>query len=122
AEAAVLRAAFHDRHERGVAIDPGRREIVELLDLGKADVDLRPAALAAPGDELGQSVQRLRAEYHVDIGGPRHDGSAFLARHAAADADDELRLLLFERPDSTEIGKHLLLRLLAHRAGVEQDD
>ena len=42
AEAAVLAAAFHDRDERGRPVDARRRQVVELLDLGKADVDLRP--------------------------------------------------------------------------------
>ena len=36
AERAVLAAAFHDRHERRRAVDARRRQVVELLDLGKA--------------------------------------------------------------------------------------
>jgi len=46
AERAVLAAALHDRHERRGAVDTGRRQVVELLDLGERDVDLRAAALA----------------------------------------------------------------------------
>ena len=49
AEAAVLAAAFHDRNEGGGALRARRGQVVELLDLGEADVDLRAArALAAP--------------------------------------------------------------------------
>ena len=73
-------------------------------------------------DQLGQAVQGLRAEHHVDEGRARHDGRAFLAGHAAADADDEIGVGLLEMAHPAEVVEHLFLRLLAHRAGVEQDD
>ena len=34
------------------AVDPRRRQVVELLDLGKADVDLRPALAAAAAPSI----------------------------------------------------------------------
>ena len=43
AERAVLGAAFHDRDEGASALHPCGGQVVELLDLGKADVDLRRA-------------------------------------------------------------------------------
>jgi hypothetical protein len=43
AEAAVLAAAFHDRHERARTRDARRRQRVELLDLGEGHVHLRAA-------------------------------------------------------------------------------
>ena len=78
----------------------------------------RPCALALV-QQLGQAVQGLRAEDHVDIGRARDDGRAFLAGHAAADAD--LHAAGLEVLDAAQVGEHLLLRLLAHRAGVEED-
>jgi hypothetical protein len=53
AEAAVLRATFHDRHEGRRTVDSSRRQVVELLDLGKADVDLRPALARRRVDQFG---------------------------------------------------------------------
>ena len=66
---AVLRAAFHDRDEGGRAFDARRRQEVELLDLGKADVDLRPrlrarrrrASPAAGAASAGRTRGRRRA-------------------------------------------------------------
>ncbi len=84
AERAVLAAAFHDRHEGGCAVDRRRRELVELLDGGEGDVDLRAAGRAAVADHLRKAMQRLRPEHDVDVGRARYDGRALLARHAAA--------------------------------------
>ena len=116
---AVLRAAFHDRDERRRAVDSRRRQVVELLDLGKADVDLRPAFAAAAREHVRQTVQRLRAEDEVDVRRALDDRRAFLARDAAADADQ--RAARLQVLDAAEVAEHLLLRLLAHRAGVEED-
>ncbi len=65
--------------------------LVELLDFGEGNVDLRQAAAAALADHLRQAMQRLRAEYQVHVGRPLHDRRAFLAGHTAADADDDAR-------------------------------
>ena len=67
-------------------------------------------------------MQRLRAEHHVDVGRALDDRRAFLARDAAADADQQVGVFALEVADAAEVGEHLLLRLLAHRAGVEEDD
>src|SRR5690606_36301166 len=87
AEAAVLGAALHDRDERGWALGARLGQAVELLDLREAGVDLRQAGLAAPADQLGQPVQRLRAEHQVHVRGALDDRLALLARNAAADPD-----------------------------------
>ena len=71
------------------------------------------------GEHLRQAVQRLRAEHDVDIGRALDDRRAFLAGDAAADADQHA--LLLEVLDAAEVAEDLLLRLLAHRAGVEED-
>ena len=48
-------------------------------------------------------------------------GRTFLAGDAAADRDHHARTRLLELPDAAKVSEHLLLRLLAHRAGVEHD-
>ena len=50
------------------------------------------AGRAAPREQLGQPVQRLRAEHHVDVGRALDDRRAFLARDAAADARSSVRV------------------------------
>jgi hypothetical protein len=122
AEGAVLAAALHDRQERRSSLDLGRGQLVELLDRRKRDVDLRLPRGPARPDERGQAVQRLGAEDDIDIRGAADDSGAFLARDAAADADDQVRPLVLEPANPSEIVEHALLRLFAHRAGVEQDD
>jgi len=67
-------------------------------------------------------MQGLRAEHDVDEGRARDDGRAFLRCHAAADADDEVGIELLQVAHPAEVVEHLFLRLLAHRAGIEQDD
>ncbi len=121
AEGAVFGTAFHDRHKSRRPLDPCRRQVVELLDFGKADVDLGATGGALLRDQFGQAVQGLRAEHHIDEGCARHDGRAFLRRHAAADTDDEVGVGLLQMAHPAQIVEHLLLRLFAHRAGIEQD-
>lgn len=122
AEAAVLAAAFHHRDEGGGAIDPRFRQAVEFLDFREGHVDLRLARAARGVDHFRQAVQGLRAEDHVDIGRALTDRGAFLAGHAAADADHQVGILLLQLAPHAELGKHLFLGLLADRAGIEQDD
>src|SRR5712692_7605915 len=122
AEAAVLAASLHDRDERGCARDARGRQVIEFLDLGEAHVDLRLAACAPAREQLRQPVQCLRAEHHVDVGRALDEAGAFLARDAAADRDHQCGVGALQMLDPPQIGEHLLLRLLAHRAGVEHDD
>jgi hypothetical protein len=92
-EGAVLAAALHHRDEGGRAVDAGLGQAVELLDLREADVDDATAPAGALVDHLRQPVQGLRAEDEVDVGRALAD-LALLAGHAAADADDQLRVAL----------------------------
>src|SRR5690606_25067947 len=70
AEAAVLAAALHDRYERCRARGARLRQVIEFLDLGKADVDDRPAGALDVADHGGETMQGLRAEHEVDEGRP----------------------------------------------------
>ncbi|CAM5210298.1 hypothetical protein CDEF62S_01534 [Castellaniella defragrans] len=122
AEAAVFAAAFHDGNEGRGAGDVCRRQGIEFFDRRKRDVDLRPAGLAAAVDELRQAVQRLRAEHHVHVRGAADDGFAFLAGHASAHANDEVGIFVLQMMHAAQVREDFLLRLLAHRTGIEQDD
>ena len=118
--AAVLGAAFHDARRRRVAPSTragGRWSNFSIS--GKLMSTCGRCWRCALRQQLRQAVQRLRAEHHVDVGRALDDGRAFLAGDAAAHADQHaLGLQVLHAP---EVGEHLLLRLLAHRAGVEQD-
>lgn len=66
-------------------------------------------------------MQRLRAEHQVHERRALHDTRAFLAGHAAAHTDNDFRVLLLQFTPPAKLGEHLLLGLLAHRTGIEQD-
>jgi hypothetical protein len=95
--------------------------VIEFFDFGERDVDLRLAAGAPRVDQLRQAVQGLRAEHQVHVRRACDNRCAFLACHAAADADQHMGMVAFVLPDAAEVVKHLLLRFFAHRAGVEQN-
>src|SRR6187431_198883 len=66
-------------------------------------------------------MDRLWSEHEVHERRAFEDALTFLARDASADADDEIRFLELQEPPLAEMGEDFLLRLLAHRAGVQQD-
>ncbi|OIQ75414.1 hypothetical protein GALL_429140 [mine drainage metagenome] len=67
-------------------------------------------------------MQGLRTEDQVHIGRALDDGRTFLAGDAAGHADAQPRLFALERAQPPQIAEYLVLRLLADRAGVEQDE
>jgi len=105
-----------------VAPSARRRQVIEFLDLRKGDIDLRGPRLASCAEQRRQPVERLRPEHEIDVRRTPHDRRAFLRRDAAADADQHVRSRRLERAHAAEVMEHALLRLLAYRARVEQDD
>ena len=71
--------------------------MVEFLDFGEGNVDLRQTGGFFIDDEFGQAVQRLRAENHVHIRSAFDDVLTFLRGNAAGNADDEVGIFFFER-------------------------
>jgi cell division septum initiation protein DivIVA len=120
AVAAVLRAAFHDRHERARAFHARGRQVVELLDLGERDVDLRAAA-AARVDHLRQAVQVCGPNTRSTYGArDTIDAPSWLATQPPTP---------ISRPGFASFSSRTRPRsentfscAFAHRAGVEQDD
>src|SRR5690606_1792409 len=89
---------------------------------GEADVNLRLAAILPLPDQLGQAVQRLRPEYHINIGRAPDNGLTLLAGHTAADTNDQVRALVFKLAHTSKIRKYFFLGLFTYRTRIEQND
>ena len=107
--------------EAGIAADG------HFLDDGVALLGVFEVALAAAdtlGQHGGQAVDAVHAEDQVDVGVALaqllHDVG--LLGHAAANADDEARVLLFQLFQRTYVAENTLLGMFAHGAGVEKDE
>ena len=122
AEGAVLGASFHDGYECSCTIHLGWRNVVEFFDFREGNIHLRCTAVLAGANHVRQTVQGLRAEHHIHIRRALDDGVAFLAGHAAANANDQVGPGFFQRADAAQIGEHFFLCLFPHATGVEQDD
>ena len=83
AKTAVLAATFHDRDEGRRALGTRRRQMIELFDFRKADVDDGTPAGTTLGEQLGQAMQSLRTEHHIDKRCTRDDGRALSAGRQA---------------------------------------
>ena len=123
AERAVLRAAFHDRDERGRAFGARLGQAVELLDFG--ETRCRPAACRSRGALRSVRGRRCsvcgpntRSTYgaRLTIASP-----SWLATQPPTPISTRLAVLLQLLP-AAELAEHFFLRLLADRAGVDQDD
>ena len=64
----------------------------------------------------------MGAEHHIHKRGAADNVFALLAGHAAANGDQGGGVFLLHLADSPQVGKNLFLRLVADRAGVEEDD
>src|SRR5581483_8404152 len=69
-----------------------------------------------------EAVQRLRPEHQIDERGALGDRVPLLAGYASTDADENVGTLRLELPPFSKHGEHLLLRLLAHGAGIHEQD
>ena len=67
---------------------------------------------------LRQAMQGLWAEYQVHIGCALTDLRTFLAGHAAAHADHQVGILLFQVLPATQLVEHLLLGFFPYRTGI----
>ena len=122
AERAGVVAADRDRHpgrvRRLAAGGQGRREDLERLE----DLDLRllldPRAL----EQRRQRAHVVGAEDDVDPRRPAGDLAAVLLREAPADGDLHARAGGLDRGQVAEVAVEPVVGVLAHRAGVEDDD
>ena len=77
---------------------------------------------AAGAEPLAEVRDRAGTERDVDLRVELEDPFALRLGVTAADGDDELRVLALPRSRIAEIGGELRVRLLANRAGVEDED
>ena len=72
----------------------------------------------------GQTLHGTGAEHHLDkrIGLPEQCADLLLLCHAAAQPDDQPRVLFVDRLQCAEPADHAGFRMCAHGAGIEQDD
>jgi hypothetical protein len=64
----------------------------------------------------------LGAEYEVEGGEPLEEASPLLLGHTSADPEDQPGVGGLEPPEGPELAVELLLRLVPHRAGVQNDE
>src|SRR5690554_1134274 len=96
AEGAVFAAAFHDGNKGCGAVYARLGQTVELFNFRKRNVDLWLAGGTYCVNHFGQPVQRLWAKDHIYIGCTVANCSAFLAGNTATNANNQLRVGLFE--------------------------
>ena len=116
----LLHPSITDTNAVG-SVHAGRGQTIELLDLGKAYVHSRAAGAEHVVQHPRHPVKRLGSvdDVHLRRAGP--DRVALLARHASPHPDDDPGAEALERAPAPELGEHLLLRLLPHRARVDEE-
>jgi hypothetical protein len=116
----VLLAPLHHRDE---FLEPpgGRRARGDLDERPLAGLEHGPALAPDPVDQLGDAGDRRRAEDQIDGRRAALDRVLVELRHAAHHADHEPGLLGLQQTKLAELREHLVLGLLADRAGVDED-
>ncbi len=123
AEAAKFVATLLHRQERGDALGRGLfRQVVELVLRREVRFDHGAGGPCRLRHHFRQPVIGLRAEHDVHVRRAREDFLALGLRHAACDRQDHAAVRRVLHPaQSAEFGEHLLRRLVADVAGIEDD-
>jgi hypothetical protein len=121
AEGAILVAPLDDGHHPLVLAVAGDRVDVVMPALRETGGD-HPLAGPALRHHLLELADARRPEHEVEIGNPAQGPLPLLLGHAAAEADQQALFAFFEQAVLPQPGVDLLLRLLPHAAGVEEDD
>ena len=84
----------------------------------------QPLVVQCAQHQLRQPPQHVGAEDEVHEGEPPHDllRHIRLLHHAAADTQDQPRVLLLPLLQRADVGQQPLFRMVPHTAGVEQND
>ncbi len=121
AERAGVVAADRDRHPGGVRrVALGRQRRGEHLERLE-DLDLRLLLHPRPLQQHRQRADVVGAEDDVDVRRLARDRRAVLLRQAAADGDLHARVGGLDRREVRQVAVELVVGVLAHRAGVEDD-
>ena len=122
AEGAGVVAADRDRHPAAVGrLAPGGKRRGEDLERFE-DLELRLAVVAGALEEGRERSHVVGAEDHVDPGGPLEDDRLVLLGEAAADGDLHALVLALGAREVAEGAVELVVGVLAHGAGVDDDD
>ena len=82
----------------------------------------RALVVAGALEEDGEGADVVRPEDDVDPRRSLDDGAAVLLRETAADGDLHVGVAQLGRPQLPEVAVELVVGVLAHGAGVEDDD
>jgi hypothetical protein len=93
--------------------------MVEFALLRELRLDHRTRRPCRACDHLRQPVIGLRPHHDIDERRAGDDLRPLGLRHAAGDGEDHTRSRLLDRSQPAELGEHLLRRVLADMAGVE---
>jgi hypothetical protein len=97
-----------------LGIDDGKTRVVHRLPL--------PALCENFFDVIGHAVELLCAHHEIDMSHSLHQLCPAALRHAAQETENHLRPLFAQPRHHAHFPDRLLLRHVAHGAGVEQDD
>lgn len=115
-------AAVHDRHPGREAARTCDRHIVRQFRLAELDIDDVAALRLDLLHDACELVDLVGAEHEVDVRRALDERIALLLRHAARDAENQLRALALEALDLTDLAVDAVLRRLAHAARVDEDE
>src|SRR5690606_9323593 len=114
-------AAAHDGDVGLVRVRPEialAHEVDRLLEIERRDLP-SPSRLE---DELGDAEELARSADDPDPREALEDVVLMVLRAASEDADHGIGMLTLERAKPAHLREHPVLRLLADRAGVVEDD
>ncbi|VFT72641.1 Uncharacterised protein [Klebsiella aerogenes] len=111
---AVFVATFHNRNKGGRAVGARLWQAIELFNFREADIHHRAAVAAHGVNHLRQAVQGLRPENNIDIVCALTNMVAFLGGHAAANANNQVRVFLFQQLPASELMENFFLGLLTN--------
>ena len=114
--------AAHDRHESAdaVAVEPHGRDLGIGLLLRQQHVD-RPGSVARLPEEAGQVAVGVRSRHDVDRTVALEQSLLEPLGHATQYADPYAGLFSLERAQFAQPGPNALFRVVADRAGVQQN-
>ena len=86
------------------------------------DLDLCDPVVPRPLQQCGQRADVVRAEHHVHPRCPFENGVSVLLCQTASDGDLHVGIGFLARHQVADVAVELVVRVLAHRAGVEDHD
>ncbi len=115
-------APIHDGHVGAVARGAHGDIAAQIDRRGEVGVDDRRTLAFEPIDRRPEFADLARAEDDIDVRCAREQFVFVVLRHTAEHADDQIGVAPLAAREFAEARPHLVLRLLAHAAGVEEDE